>query len=116
LGGHPRLALVLAPGDYPDAGDQDDRRVRVAHRRRARPLARLVVRGVVGAVPFQPGGNLLLEPSDEEVDVSVVRVIEWFAGGERWSGPPKAVASPPFAPYLASMNRAAFSISSSVVW
>ena len=47
LGRHARLALVLAPGDHADAGDEDHRRVRVAHRRRVGPLARLVVRGVV---------------------------------------------------------------------
>ncbi len=36
LGGHARLRLVLAPRDHAEAGDEDDRRVRVAHRGRVR--------------------------------------------------------------------------------
>ena len=47
LGGDARLALVLAPGDHPESRDEDDGRVRVAHRRRVLALAALVVRGVV---------------------------------------------------------------------
>ena len=38
LGGDARLALVLAPGDHSEAGNQHDRRVGIAHRRRIRPL------------------------------------------------------------------------------
>ncbi len=50
LGRHPRLALVLAPGDHPQPRDEHDGRVGIAHRRRSRPLAALVVRRVVAAV------------------------------------------------------------------
>src|SRR4029079_1830788 len=43
LGGHPRLALVLAPGNHAQPGHEHDRRVRVAHGRRVWSLAALVV-------------------------------------------------------------------------
>ena len=39
LGRHARFRLVLAPRDHAEARDQDDRRVRVAHRRRVRVFA-----------------------------------------------------------------------------
>src|SRR5262245_8755192 len=55
LGRHARLALVLAPGDHADAGDQNHRRIRVAHRRRVGPLAAVVIGRVVLAIFHQPG-------------------------------------------------------------
>src|SRR5262249_1289901 len=50
LGRHARLALVLAPGDHADAGDQNHRRIRVAHRGRIGPLAAVVVGRVILAI------------------------------------------------------------------
>ena len=47
LGGDPRLALVLPPGDHPQPGDQHHGRVGIAHRRRIGTLAALVVGLVV---------------------------------------------------------------------
>ena len=50
LGGNARLGLVLAPGDHAEAGNEDDRRIRVAHRGRVRMFAAFVIVRVVLAV------------------------------------------------------------------
>ena len=55
------FGLVLAPGDHAEAGDEDDRRVRVAHRRGVRALAGVVISGVVLAVLLKRGGELGLQ-------------------------------------------------------
>ena len=61
LGRDARLALVLAPGDQAEAGDEDDGRVGVAHGGRVGVLALLVVGGVVLAVRLEAGVELLLQ-------------------------------------------------------
>ncbi len=47
LRGHARFGLVLAPGDHAETRDENDRRIRVAHRGRVRVFAAFVVIGVV---------------------------------------------------------------------
>ena len=56
LGGHARFALVLAPGDHAQPGNQHDRRIRVAHGRRVGPLAasRSRPRSPCGTAPARP--------------------------------------------------------------
>jgi hypothetical protein len=53
-----RLALVLAEAEQPEAGDDDDRRIAVAQRRRSRlgepVVVRLVVRAVLPDAIVQP--------------------------------------------------------------
>ena len=61
LGDHARFALVLAEGDHAEAGDEDDRRVRVAHGGRVGVFAPRVIRGVILAVLFETGYQFLLQ-------------------------------------------------------
>ena len=61
LRGDPRFALVLAEPEQPEAGDDHDRRIGVAQRRRVRLGVRLVVRLVVLAVVDEPLADLLLQ-------------------------------------------------------
>ena len=56
-----RLALVLAEAEQPEPGDHDDRRVRIAERRRVRERVRLVVGGVVLAILHEPLGDARLQ-------------------------------------------------------
>ena len=64
LRGDAALALVLAPRDHSQSGDEDDGRVRIAHRGGVRMLAAVVVGGVVGAVGVEAGGELGLKGRD----------------------------------------------------
>ena len=70
LGGDARLALVLAPGDHAEAGNEDDGRVRVAHGRRIGVLAAVVIGAVILAVLGEAVGEHALEP----IDVAAGRV------------------------------------------
>ena len=55
------FGLVLTPSDHTEAGDEDDGRVRVAHRRRVRALAGVVIGSVVLTVLLKRGGELGLQ-------------------------------------------------------
>ena len=66
LGGDARFALVLAPGDHAEAGDEDDGRVRVAHRGRVRRFAAVVIIGVVLAVLLEAVGEFLLATTADD--------------------------------------------------
>ena len=61
LGNHARFALVLAERNHAEAGDEDDRRVRVAHGGRVGVFALRVIRGVILAVLFETGYQFLLQ-------------------------------------------------------
>ncbi len=56
-----RFALILAPRDHSNARDQDHRGIWIAHRRRIRVLAALIIGSVVVAVLFKPRGELRLQ-------------------------------------------------------
>ena len=58
FGGDARRLLVLLEGEQADARDEQQHRHRVAHRRRVRPLAALVVGGVVGRVALDQRAEL----------------------------------------------------------
>ena len=64
LGGDARLALVLAEGDHAEAGDENDRRIRIAHGGRVGVFALRVIGGVILAVLFQAG----FEPGLEQIN------------------------------------------------
>ena len=55
------FGLILAPSNHAEAGDEHDGRVRIAHRRRVRALAGIIISGVVLAVLLEGGGELGLQ-------------------------------------------------------
>ena len=70
LGGDPRRRLVLGEGQHADARNEIDDGVGIAHRRRIRPLAALVIGRVVGAIGREP----LVERGDDRVEVHRRRI------------------------------------------
>src|SRR5271165_4705574 len=50
LGSNPRFGLVLAPCDHAQTRNQDDRRIRIPHRGRIRPLTAIIISRIVGPV------------------------------------------------------------------
>ena len=68
LGRDAGLALVLAEGDHAEAGNENDRRVRVAHGGRIRPFAAIVISRVVFTVLFEAGFKPGLEQINKILD------------------------------------------------
>ena len=62
--------LVLGEGQHADAGREIDDGVGIAHRRRIRTLAALIIGRVVGAIV----GEILVERSDDRVEIARRRV------------------------------------------
>ena len=67
----PRGRLVSGEGEHADAGDEVNDGVGIAHRRRVRPLAALVIGRIVGAI----GRKAVVERGDDRVEI-VRRRIE----------------------------------------
>ena len=61
LRGDPRFPLVLAEAEEAEPGNDDDRGIRIAQRRRIRERMRFVVGGVVLTILHQPLGDARLE-------------------------------------------------------
>ena len=70
LGGHAALALVLAPGNHAQSGNEDDGGVRIAHGGRVVAFAGVVIGGVVLAVLLDPLG----EKRAQTLEISRLRI------------------------------------------
>jgi len=74
LGRDPGFTLVFAERNHAEAGNQNDRRVRIAHGRRIRSFAPLIVSGVIHAVLLEANFEFRLEHLDVGDDGGIVAV------------------------------------------
>ena len=73
LGGDTRFAFVFAPRDHADTRNENDGRIRVAHRGRVRPFAPVIVIRVILAILLKAGLQFGFDRLETDVERSVIR-------------------------------------------